>query len=73
MAADDLPLQLELHDGNGLVHLGQGVHAGGQIVLVVRVAGHEPGAVLIGLLREADHVPQADAVAVFHDIQGIVL
>ena len=73
MPGDELALQLELDHRHRLVNLGEGVHAAFKVPLVVRVPGHEPGAVLIGFLGEGDHIPQADAVAVFHNVQGVVL
>ena len=73
MAADELSLQLEEDDGDGLVSLGQIVHAVFDVVGVVGVAGHEPGGVAVGLLGEADEVAERDTVGVLHDGEGVVL
>lgn len=57
MPPDELSLQLELHDGDGLVHFGQGVHAALEVILVVRVAREEPGAVPVSLLAQRRSCP----------------
>ena len=72
--AEQLPLQLHLHDKHGLVHLGGqgGVH-GVEFVFVQDVGGKAlTGVVPVDLGGEHGQRPQIDAVAVLQQIEVVV-
>ena len=71
---DQLPLQLELDDGDGLVHAGCQLRRHGVIFILIQQMGLEAAAGIraVGLLGKHGQGAQVDAVAVLKKIEVIV-